>query len=105
MEESKHPFDRTARVAPRSGATGEILSAWTPQASAPPPADRALAIERERGRLCGELESLEAELFRVNLRRALRPAMLFPESAKQALKRYIAARRRLSELRIESLAS
>lgn len=101
MEESSNPLDRTARVTPRSGNTGSRFSAWIPQAGAPPSADRAREIARERGRLCGELECLEAELFRVNLRRALQPAMLLPESAKQALARYVDTRRRLLALRTE----
>jgi hypothetical protein len=58
-------------------------------------------IARERGRLHGEIECLEAELFRMNLRRALRPAELLPELAHRALQRYVQKRRQLAALQLE----
>ena len=52
-------------------------------------------------RLHGEIECLEAELFRMNLRRALHPAELLPELAHRALQRYVQKRRQLAALQLE----
>jgi len=92
---------QAAEISPRSGASGSLHSAWIPPAGGSRDPERVRELARERGRLHGEIECIEAELFRVNLRRALRPSEVLPASAHAALRRYVAVRRQLTELRLE----
>lgn len=101
MQEISSTPHQAAQIPPRSGAAGPFHSASIPPAGGSRFRERVREISRERGRLRGELECLEAELFRLNLRRALRPAEALPEAAHRALKRYVEKRRRLAALHRE----
>ncbi len=101
MQEISNSPHQAVRTEPCGGAPGPLHSASVPPAGGPQSRARLREIARERGRLRGEIECLEAELFRVNLRRALRPAELLPETARRALGRYVQKRRQLAALQLE----